>query len=452
MTTALLIGASLESMRTALLPVARAAYQRFGTRSVLVGVHLDQLSEELLECNGVRFVDLHERPEWALPAGGSRGLLNPIHAIRLVTDFWQWKRAAAGILDRYRPDAIFNARMDIADVPFLNKLAVERGIPTIRIVWTFAAPWKVRRRHLERNYQAQVAGLPGPVRKLRLARRNASLWVTKVLYRWHGIDWQDYQIVNARSVFATSYAITNRMYIEQFIADGLPEDRLVCTGHPEDDLLFDYRRRFADPQQRLAARREFQVDQRPYLVTIAREYLRAYSYLDKSADMDVVRLVLRTVLKRDDTQVVLKLHPQERLEDYGWVAEEFPSVKLLQRCDFHKLVTISDCFLSQGSNTTRWAVVAGVPVILIDFLGLGFAEHVSRVFAVSSVRTLDELAERMNQVLSGKLVDETERIRQLAGQSDGKAVERILDLSGLETLARAESAPAAVTGEARRRE
>jgi hypothetical protein len=168
-----------------------------------------------------------------------------------------------------------------------------------------------------------------------------------------------------------------------------------------------------------------------YLITYAREYMPALSYVKPGHDRAVMRSVLRTILSRPDTTVALKLHPKDSLQDYSWVSAEFPDVLIVEQCDLYQLIAISDCFISQGSNTTRWAALSAVPVILVEFLRLEFATHLKRVLAVSGVSSETALQTQLNLALSGALGEQTRLSKDQAGSTDGQAVQRILSLSGL---------------------
>jgi len=427
---ALFIGSSLESIRTTVLPIAKQCQRRYGTNNILVGSDLELVPENLLTDNHRRFIHIFKHRH-VMSERPSSHILSPAAPFRLVREFNIWKAEASRIIKSTSPSGIFNVKRDQQEVPFLMKYARAHGIPCITILWTFAGPSHTRKRDVRRSFDAQMAHIPALLRSARFGRQRASIHVVKTLYQLHGIPWNNPDIETARSSMATHFAMPNQSYVRMLAGNPAPRGKVVVTGHPEDDLIASNFRIYRDQANRTRAKRDLGIKDTDYLITYAREYIPALSYVKPEHDRAVMRSVLHTILSRPDTTVALKLHPKDSLQDYSWVSTEFPDVLIVEQCDLYQLIAISDCFISQGSNTTRWAVLSGVPVILVEFLGLEFATHLKRVLAVSGVSSETALQTQLNLALSGALGKQTQLSKDQAGSTDGQAIKRILGLSGL---------------------
>ena len=120
----------------------------------------------------------------------------------------------------------------------------------------------------------------------------------------------------------------------------------------------------------------------------------------------------------------MKLHPRDERDYYDWVPGEFPNVVIVHECDLVLLMTASDAFVSQGSSTTRWAKVLGMPAAVADFSNLELSAIISETTGVPLVDDEDSLG---RVLFDDKIRDEPKSDRP--GDDSVTASDRILELA-----------------------
>lgn len=428
----LLVHESPESFRTTLSPLGRLIYERSGIRSIVIGPPGDRPEATFITADSGRFAKGDQRPDRPQVKAGRSHLFSVSRASRFVADLRYWNKEAERILDTYRPRAVFTVKRDVEDSPLLNRRAQRRGIPVIGMQWSFLPPDSYEKYRFRATYISTIQHLPLPVRELRFLRARSERWMQSLYYRLHGIRWKDSYINMAD---AQAIGVTNSLYADVFMRQGVPTSKIHVTGHPEDDVLFRYKVRYGDPSERAAARREFGLNETTPIFIVGREFMTAVSgLLDPETDKDVLVSVLQTLTRRRGAQVVLKLHPKDKPGEFNWVHERFPKVTVIHRCDLYKLTAVSDLLLTQGSSVTRWAVVLGVPAALIDFAGLEFPALAERMFRLQRLANVTDLESLIAKVESGQFHYDENHIRPVVETVDGKASERIIALAGMPEL------------------
>ena len=223
----------------------------------------------------------------------------------------------------------------------------------------------------------------------------------------------------------------NPMFEKMFCSQGVPAQKVVATGHPEDDLLFEYRTRYADPEERSRALEEFGLDPQKRLITYTREAVYPDGIISRKVDQQHARNVLAVATAQADAQVVMKMHPRDTSEYYDWVGREFPRVLVIHHCDFYKLIAVSDVYLSQGSSTTRWALVFNVPVVLLGQLNFEFTDAAALQFDLPPVRTDSDLQSQLSAAMSRQNDGKRQGPEDDKYALDGGAIDRILALGKL---------------------
>ena len=426
---ALYVHDSPTTVPTTLVPLARAAYERQGVRGILVGPGNEDLDESLFSVNGERFLEVHPYRRYE-HTPGYHGGLNRIPLVRWIREVSYWKRFARDLLTSYRPCAIFSTKRDIEDMLFLTKAATEEGIPSVQIFWSLIASEEFHRRRTRFNYDVAVADRHQFIRYMYRIRGQFKSAISNPVYRGFGVRWHNSPNIRRYSRFL---ALPNKSYKRLLVEDGMPADNLIPTGHPEDDIIRCYARQYSDPETRARMRREFGVPEQGTVAVYGNGLIsNLRGEITEEEDRDIVRQVM-SHLQEHGAFPVLKLHPSDDVSNYGWFREEFPDAMLIRDCDLYKLIAVSDLFVSQGSATTRWAVLAGVPSILVDVAGFDFMPFVTQLYGISAVRSIDEFNAKLKLALSGGMKEEMDSAYQVATGPAGDAIEHILELGGIDS-------------------
>ena len=428
-----------EPLLTTLLPLALAARERRGIEPVVVLRTPDEAAISRLDAERMQYRLL---PQELVEDGEVGSVPGPLD----VGSVFGWiakqrqhikrgLREAQAILDTYSPSAVFQTTDSGVIESFVNRLAYQRGIPTVLIQWAHTGP-KDLYGHLHRDgYSRRIGTTSSVIHRVFMTRRAMGLSVLRAMYRLDGIRRPRFLgDGNARW-----FAVMNRVSIDLFRRQGVPARKLVSTGHPEDDLLYAYRDRYADAGERAATAREFELDPSKRIIVYTREAIEHYAMISRVTDHNIIRMVLSATTEQENAQVVLKLHPRDSVDYYQWVATEFPEVMQVHHCDFYKLIAISDVYLSQASSTTRWAVQLSKPVILLGMAHLEVTGLAAQQLDLTPVTSAEALGSALQRALSNGSVPESQQVKELRSQVDGKAIDRILDLAGLPKIRQGES-------------
>ena len=420
-----------ESLITSLLPLALAARQHYGVEPVVILRTPDQVAIKQLNDHGITYNVL---PESLLPDTQNDRVFRLRDAgstLKWLSSQWahitHGMREAETIFQRFQPIAIFEVMESSVIEMFVNHVAQRRNVPTVLLQWAWTSPKEDLDFYHGDQYQHKLARIPGALHPLYLARRTVGRKLLSLLYLVRGIRYGKFLGDGNAGLFA----VMNPSSVELFRSQGVSPRKLVSTGHPEDDVLYQYHHQYADPSEQARARDEFGLDRRKPVIVYAREAIAHDKLLDRETDHSLIRTVLSVATRQQGAQVVLKLHPRDDTEYYRWVANEFPQVVQIHRCDFYRLLAVSDVYLSQGSSTTRWAVRLGKPVLLIGWARLKITGAVATRLGLKPVDSGDELDEQLRHVLGGGSTPLTPQIEVQRSQFDGRATERILKLAGL---------------------
>ena len=428
-----------EPLLTTLLPLALAARERRGIEPVVVLRTPDEAAISRLDAERMQYRILPQELAEDGEVGSVPGPLDVGSVFGWISKQRQHikrgSREAQAILDTYSPSAVFQTTDSGVIESFVNRLANQRGVPTVLVQWAATGQKEFYNRLHRDGYSRRIGTTSSVTRRVLLARRAVGLGVLRAMYRLDGIRRPRFLgDGNARW-----FAVMNRGAMDMFRQQGVPARKLVSTGHPEDDLLYAYRERFAGAGERAATAREFGLDLTKRIIVYAREAIEHYGWLSRATDHNIMRTVLRAATGQENAQVVLKLHPRDSVDYYQWVAAEFPMVVQIHQCDFYRLIAISDVYLSQASSTTRWAVQLSKPVILLGMAHLEVTNMVAQQLGLTPVSSAEALNSALQQALSDGSVPESQQVKELRSQVDGKAIDRILDLAGLPKISQGES-------------
>ena len=232
---------------------------------------------------------------------------------------------------------------------------------------------------------------------------------------------------------AKYFAVMGSYYKEMFFKQGVSETKLVVTGHPEFDCLYDLSLNIKDQSFKQTILEKFGLDNAKPIWILAREAIVYFKLVPEEKDKQDISDVLEILSKyHPQVQIILKLHPRDSKEYYEFVREKFPHVIIIHECDLYSLIAVCDLYISQISNTMMWAIALDKPVISYDFNHQPHWDYFRDKEGVIKVETPADLAQKVGTIKNNGLSSKENKNCQIAKLKymllDGRACERITSL------------------------
>lgn len=234
-------------------------------------------------------------------------------------------------------------------------------------------------------------------------------------------------------VEAQTQAVWGKFCRQWHVDRGVKEDALVVTGNPRFDTI---RSRREGWRERICS--ELGIDPGRGLVLMATEWFSAGGARGTNEmEEDYIRLCLKGLSGRRDSQVVVKLHPayQEKYEEMvRAIAEEEHAQIMVARDYLWDLIEMSQAVVIQNSTVGLEAMILGKPVIVVNPGGRARRSVYVREGAALEACNPEELVASLNQAIGdtefrSHLLAVAERfVESYAYVQDGKASERVAAL------------------------
>lgn len=426
---------SHEQFKEKLYPIAEAAHQQFGVKAVVVTSNWRTFPPELLENDWLKLHHFDEAIEHGL--NNKKELLNQIggYFLRHLDDKRFWRCQARNLMEKYSPTAIFIWKPYFQEVPWLIKLARQRGINSLFIgEYNITFGYKhIREMHRRNKIISAMNSATGHLLYKKLLIFGGvyfDSWVESLIYKCMGIwDWKKTPITVPA---ATYHLVSNEMYREELLRLGAKGTKIIATGVAEQDELFKLRQKYLCIEEVQKERNLLKIGEKDRLIVFALENFPALrTELPEVEVNDMIRRVISECLTFATVKVIIKIHPRDSIDNYVWVNDEYPDVQLLQRYETTKLAAIADVFLVHGTTSVSMPLAINRPALIINFKNHWICEAVHQAYGVPQVRSSNDLSIKLKEIFDGDFKYNSRESKIAMSGIDGKAVQRILLFSGL---------------------
>jgi spore coat polysaccharide biosynthesis predicted glycosyltransferase SpsG len=228
-----------------------------------------------------------------------------------------------------------------------------------------------------------------------------------------------------RHLRADKVAAMGQVIKNIYTESGTTPDRIVVTGVAHFDLLFN-RSKEQDKQVLLGS--DIEPGKRTILFTT--------DNISLSETQRMLTGVIDAVLKMNDIQLVIKVHPSEDMGPHRAMAEKYRDsrVHVVKDTDLYALISNCELLITKFSTTALEAMMVGKPVVTINLSGHPTPVPYAEEGAAIGVYRYEDI----EQAIVKTLYDEETRsklkagrdrfVRNWAGEPDGKAAQRIVTL------------------------
>ncbi len=234
---------------------------------------------------------------------------------------------------------------------------------------------------------------------------------------------------NSRSymkhLHADKKAVMGEIIRNLYVQSGVEPERIVVTGVAHFDQLFD---RNKEQDKQVLAKGGLDPNKKTILFT------PNPNIITSGETKEMLTGVISAVLKMNDVQLVIKVHPRENAEPYQEMAEKYRDsrIHVVKDTDLYALISSCELLITKYSTTALEAMMIDKPVVTINLSGQptpvpyaeeGAALGVYRYEDIEQaiLKALDD-EETRNRLKAGR----DKFVRRWAGEPDGKAAQRIV--------------------------
>lgn len=211
------------------------------------------------------------------------------------------------------------------------------------------------------------------------------------------------------------------------LALGVPAHKLAVTGQCAMDDLHALAMRKEELKHELSRRYGLRSGQ-PVIVLAVPQH--AEHGLMAANQHDALTTGLFGDLGATGAALLLSLHPRSRPENYRQAAERAGAV--ISKQPLLEILPAADLFVATHSSTVRWAVLLGLPTLVLDDFGVG-ADGMFEAGSVTFVTNRSDVKESARSMLAQAQAEQGKKMRSPAPELfDGNSARRVVTL--LESL------------------
>lgn len=348
---------------------------------------------------------------------------------------------ARAILAETRPAALLVSgdRHLNGELAFL-KAAQEAGCPAILVSYAYAnLPDFKDLALLRKDDPLHHPGSGGQTLLKRWIRRRYPAQVKETLYgpllfytpavtlalAWMGMLPPNPWVLGAGHT--TWVTVTGEEDRRRFADQGVPPGKLRVTGNPSHDGLYRLAQQASELRQALG-RKYLLPAERPNLVC-AVPHLVEHNLVEAGRHWADTRSLVQA-LASSGANLLLSLHPKSDPAQYRFLESEY-GARILEE-PLQEALPAADLFAAGFSTTVLWAVLLGIPAVVIDTAGLGYDIY-DHLPGVIKVEGLDRLGPVLARCFNDP--DYARSLRQAQADCaaqiapfDGQACRRIIQL------------------------
>ena len=150
---------------------------------------------------------------------------------------------------------------------------------------------------------------------------------------------------------------------DDFVSLGWPSERVFVVGQPRIDLIF---RKDFDSDKFLSG---LGIPEDKKMALLTTQPLP--SFWNRKDHKEFVTAIVTAMDSFPDEELVIKLHPEEKVEDYQEILKEIgrDNIRLYKDIDIYDLINACNLLMTTHSTTALEAMILNKPVLCIDFTG-----------------------------------------------------------------------------------
>jgi len=193
-----------------------------------------------------------------------------------------------------------------------------------------------------------------------------------------------------RDIITDKYALYGNKMYKTCLDNDADKEKLVITGCPRYDELFNYPKSNNNKNQ---------------ILFLTSGMPTVYSYFN-SVDVilhyeELVTAIFKKLRTLTDKNIVIKRHPsQDEIIDIKRIASELlPNAKITSNANTYELISNSDVIISPPSTAVTEAIALDKPVLLIKYMPFDYSSPYQKTHSVLPISSINDVDEAINQIL-----------------------------------------------------
>lgn len=354
------------------------------------------------------------------------------HPLRHLATLLFTKNEVRQLFDRLRPALIVTTTEAYYTERFLLEEAKRSGIPSLCL---FSV---VPDRKAEPSAEEKALAAKSRLQKLvqRKVLSAVVLWLllypARRILQGLGLPISDLPLGER----VTKVLVWNEEHREILIGKGGSPGRIIVTGSPLHDMIY-HKNTYSGQEIIDMVYKMLDIKKTKGIILFTSQPSAKYGVCSFEEQRDLTELIIETCARFNDYMLVIKLHPRESVEDYGYIngSPLRHRVRLVadKDADLYDLICASRLVLNQDSTVGIDALLFDKNVITISILIRNIVDYVEEGASLN-VDKEEKLYDTLHKVLNDNNVREELRegrkryINKHFPAFDGQATDRAMDL------------------------
>lgn len=181
--------------------------------------------------------------------------------------------------------------------------------------------------------------------------------------------------------------VNSRHTLDSFLENYVPEKKLRLIGDVYYDVLVERHMKKDALKSEYISRYGF--DPKKKIVVLAMPQFAEQGVLGEDAHWESINGLMVELVK-SGCNILVSLHPRMDPKEYTFIEEKFQCRIAKERLS--EFLVVADVFVAQVSSTVVWAVLCGIPAVVLDHLSLtmNFYDYLKTVRVVRSISVIGE--------------------------------------------------------------
>lgn len=208
----------------------------------------------------------------------------------------------------------------------------------------------------------------------------------------------------------------------RYLNEGVPRKKINVVGDVAYDTLLKKYLSRSELREEIAS--EYSFDLKKKIIVFALPQFAEQGTMGWNEHWTEIRYLLGQVAQ-ENFNILVSLHPRALTEDYLFLERDFP-VHIIRK-PLKEFLPVADVFVAINSSTIFWAVLCGIPVVLINFYELD-SSMFNHLRTIKVVNDRSALLDKLADAVSDEKIDFAEDWGALSRATvfDGLVTERYL--------------------------